>query len=162
MFPRIGRVMKQVMKANLQHATQLALCNLIDKRVVVQKNVSTLKPIRFEHIPEIGLDKQHRFSQENLSEMLFEEGRQLYYRALESSEVTFKLERKNRDVVVKGFGEFVLSHPCVRCLEDVAMSMKLEFETELDKPEEIDLQELLREELFLELPLYPACEPSCT
>ncbi len=121
-----------------------------------------MNPIRFEHIPEVGLEKQHTFSKEKLSEMLFEEGRELYYRALESSVFLFKLERKNRDVIVTGSGNLALAHPCVRCLEDVTLSMKFDFETELERPDEIDLQDLLREELFLELPLYPACEPSCS
>ncbi len=121
-----------------------------------------MNPIRFEHIPEVGLEKQHTFSKEKLSEMLFEEGRELFYRALEPSVVSFRLERKNRDVMVTGSGNFTLTHPCVRCLEDMTVSMKLDFESELEKPDEIDLQELLREELFLELPLYPACEPSCS
>jgi uncharacterized metal-binding protein YceD (DUF177 family) len=139
----------------------IAVLRRIDNLGAPAESRYTLNPIRFEHIPEVGLEKQHTFSKEKLSEMLFEEGRELYYKAVEPSVVLFRLERKNRDVTVTGSGHFTLVHPCVRCLENVSISMKLEFGTELEKPDEIDLQELLREELFLELPLYPACEPSC-
>lgn len=120
-----------------------------------------MKPIHFEHIPEIGLSINQEFSASELSELLAEPNRELSYQGTKPTHVTFKLERKNKDALLTGGGHFRLAHACVRCLEPVEIEHELVFDLELEQPEVIDLKELLREELFLELPLYPSCESNC-
>jgi uncharacterized metal-binding protein YceD (DUF177 family) len=120
-----------------------------------------MKLIKFEHIPDVGLTIEHDFSADLLSELLDEPTRDLCYKATEPAHVVFKLERKNKDVLLTGGGFFKLSHPCVRCLEPVEIRHELIFDLELEQPQEIDLKACMREELFLELPGYPACESPC-
>lgn len=120
-----------------------------------------MAPIKFEHIPEVGLSIEQDFSSNKLSELLDEPERTLHYRALEPAHITFNLERTGRDVQLTGGGNLLLSHPCVRCLEDLQVKHALIFDLKIETPEVIDLEAALREELFLELPLYPACEPAC-
>ena len=119
-----------------------------------------MRPIRFEHIPELGLSLEHTFTAKALSELL-SEPRELSYHAIAPAQVIFNLERKGKEVLVTGRGQFTLSHPCVRCLKDLEIKHELAFSIELEHPETIQLEELMREELFLELPPYPACETVC-
>lgn len=120
-----------------------------------------MKPIKFEHIPEVGLTLEQDFSADLLSELLDEPSRDLCYKATQPAHIQFILERSGKDVLLTGGGEFVLSHPCVRCLEPVEIKHDLVLDLKLEQPEVIDLQECMREELFLELPSYPGCQPSC-
>jgi uncharacterized metal-binding protein YceD (DUF177 family) len=116
-----------------------------------------MKPIKFEHIPDAGLTLEQDFSAEKLSELLDEPTRDLCYNATKPAHVEFNLERSGKDVLLTGGGEFTLSHPCVRCLEPVEIKHELVLDLKLEHPEEIDLEESMREELFLELPGYPTC-----
>lgn len=120
-----------------------------------------MKPIKFEHIPDSGLTLEQDFSPETLSELLNEPTRDLCYKATEPAHVSFKLERKDKNVLLTGGGLFTLSHPCVRCLEPIEIKHELIFDLELEAPKEINLEEAMCEELFLELPGYPGCQPSC-
>lgn len=120
-----------------------------------------MTPVRFEHIPEVGLYLDQEFSASALSELLAEPDRELSYKALSTTCVHFYLERQNTDVLVTGSGLFALSHPCVKCLENVEIQHELLLDLKLEHPEVVDLEDLLREELFLELPHYPACETEC-
>lgn len=121
-----------------------------------------MNPIKFEHIPDVGLTLERDFTPNQLSELLDEPTRDLCYQATEPAHVVFNLEKKNKDVLLTGGGLFTLSHPCVRCLEPVEIKHELIFDVKLEQPEVIDLEACMSEELFLELPTYPACTPSCT
>ncbi len=120
-----------------------------------------MNAIKFEHIPDTGLTLEEDLSADVISNILDEPNRELCYKATKPTHVVFNLERKGKDVLLTGGGEFALSHPCVRCLEPVEINHELIFDVKLEHPKEINLEECLREELFLELPGYPACVPSC-
>lgn len=120
-----------------------------------------MKPIKFEHIPDVGLVLELDFDAEKLSELLDEPNRDLCYNATKPAHVQFILQRSGSDILLTGGGEFTLSHPCVRCLEPVEIKHELVLDLKLESPKEIDLEECMREEIFLELPGYPGCQPSC-
>lgn len=120
-----------------------------------------MNPIKFEHIPDVGLTIEQDFTAARLSELLDEPTRDLCYKATKPAHVVFNLERRNKDVLLTGGGMFTLSHPCVRCLEPVEIKHELIFDVKLEQPEVIDLEACMCEELFLELPGYPGCQPSC-
>ncbi|MEI6805002.1 MAG: hypothetical protein WCK49_00660, partial [Myxococcaceae bacterium] len=106
-----------------------------------------MKPIKFEHIPDVGLSIKQEFSVDALSELLDEPSRDLSYKAIEPAHVQFILERSGKDVLLTGGGDFVFSHPCVRCLEPVKIKYELLLDLKLEHPEVIDLEECMREEL---------------
>ena len=120
-----------------------------------------MKPIKFEHIPQKGLDLEEEFSVKKLSELLEEPERELIYSAEAPALFKFQVDREGTKALVKGRAVVALAHPCVRCLEPVKLEFEMLLEQELEKPESIDLEEMAREELFLELPAYPACEKPC-
>ncbi|MEI6790498.1 MAG: hypothetical protein WCK42_04885 [Myxococcaceae bacterium] len=120
-----------------------------------------MTPIRFEHIPDVGLSLEQDFDVNTLSELLAEPDREISYQAIAPAHVHFHLERAGKDVLLTGTGSFRLSHPCVRCLEDLEIEYELVLDLKLEHPEKVDVEELMREELFLELPHYPACDTAC-
>ncbi|MES2504998.1 MAG: hypothetical protein V4534_09000 [Myxococcota bacterium] len=120
-----------------------------------------MNSIRFEHIPEVGITKTERLSIAQVSELLDEPGREMAFKALAETELSLQIDRKGDNATITGRGVFSLSHPCVRCLEEIVVGLELDMNLELEKPDVIDLTEVLREEMFLELPHYPACEPVC-
>lgn len=97
---------------------------------------------------------------------------------------TASFRPSTREIFVKGFLTVVVSYPCDRCLERVRRSVRQEFELvylpeDLGPIEEereigaaeadigfyqgggIELTDLLREQVLLELPMRRVCEPAC-
>ena len=120
-----------------------------------------MKPIRFEHIPEIGLKLEEEFSTQKLSELLEEPAREMMYTAREPALFKFQVEREGLEARVTADAQLALSHECVRCLKPIDVDFELHMTEEFEKPELLDLEEIAREELFLELPTYPACPKPC-
>ncbi|MBH1988653.1 MAG: hypothetical protein I8H75_03535 [Myxococcaceae bacterium] len=120
-----------------------------------------MNSIRFEHIPDVGLSLEKEFTAEALSDLLAEPNQELAFAGLEPTQVAFRLEKEGCDVLLTAQSIVQVTHPCVRCLEPIQIAQTILIDLKLEKPDSIDLIELFREELFLELPAYPACEANC-
>ena len=116
-----------------------------------------MRSILFDHIPDAGLSVHQDLNIEFISQLLSEPHRELAFIATQSTRVSFQLKREKNNVLVVGQGIFELTHPCIRCLRNLKIRHPLALDIQLEKPDLIPLDSLLREELFLELPLYPYC-----
>jgi len=121
------------------------------------------------HIPEGGSEQELEMSVTLLDDAIKNDV-QVFLRA-------FKVGDK---VLVNGKAETGVSLICSRCLKEFPYPMEVEFETEyvpfreftvdgkreeLDlcfyKDDKIDIEGLVREQLFLALPMKPLCKPDC-
>ena len=98
--------------------------------------------------------------------------------------VSIDIEKVKCEAVTKGLIEFSIKQTCSLCLENfispISSPFEIEFksapaevfeeEKELEKEEldtvsikgsEIDLFEIIREQIFLSLPMKPVCKPEC-
>jgi len=150
-----------------------------------------------EDLGEAGVDVKETLSAPFISELL-DDGKEPHWTGREASSVEVHLEREAAFVRVTGRALFSLSHPCVRCLNEVPFDFDQKIDLRLVEraagPIEADLSEgdadgddfeghplgdaadledldvasyeggvvrlgeLIREQLFLELPLHPACD----
>jgi uncharacterized metal-binding protein YceD (DUF177 family) len=152
--------------------------------------------IAVEELPDTGLDVIEHLPAAFVSEML-DEGRTPRWTGREDATLELHLSRESTLVRLEGSVSFRLSHPCVRCLNDVPFDVDLDLRLRLversatdviegdfaagdlaegatdslgdaEGVEDIDvasfqagrisIPEVLREQLFLELPMHPACD----
>lgn len=143
--------------------------------------------IRAENVPAQGIEINEQLSAGFVNHLLAEPNNAVSWVSLGDTPFSAHVEHEADMLVLKGGGTFNVLHPCVRCMEDVAFNLKinlhsrllpqsederleeLEFDSETLEVDSdnvvsyykdgiIDLSELLREQLFLEFPLYPSCD----
>ncbi len=138
--------------------------------------------IRIEELPKDGLTLNIDEDVELINQILKEtEGIGSYF--TRSIHADLFLYNNNSVISVKGKVEGDISLPCSRCLKDFTLHLSPEIdinlypkekaafveETELSDEDmdvgyyedEIDISEIMRENLFLEIPLKPLCDINC-
>lgn len=103
---------------------------------------------------------------------------------LNSLKADLKVEKKNNIINIKGIIKGVFKLTCVRCLNDFIFNKNIDFDVffyvkkpdikeelelgvdDLDasfvQDDKIDLKELIREQVILNIPEYPVCAASCS
>jgi uncharacterized metal-binding protein YceD (DUF177 family) len=144
--------------------------------------------IRAENVPLQGLEIKEKLESSYVSQLIEEPKGLLSWTCEGDVSLVCRLEHEADMLHLRGGGVFNVVHPCVRCTEDVRFQIKVDFNSRLlprDSSEDdgeiefdsetfeadsnesvvcyyddgiIDLSDLLREQLFLEFPLYPSCE----
>lgn len=138
--------------------------------------------ILVSRIPDTGLELNESLGASLVSDLLFEPGKDIYWKAIEPASIEFQLKSMKDHVELVGHGEFTLETSCVRCLQDNVYKLKLSLHVFLmphqaesqveddvaDSEDErtvfyyedhtIDLCKILREEIFLALPVFPDCD----
>lgn len=108
-------------------------------------------------------------------------------KVVEPLEVEGVVEYVEDEILIRGSYAVKISTPCVKCLEEVVIELSGEFDGHYGEPSkyrkhleglskeaevadnyleeaingEINITELVREFIILDMPPYPACEPAC-
>jgi uncharacterized protein len=138
--------------------------------------------IAIDDIGPEGLDLQEPVTHQWLTELL---GTSSCYRATQDGELQVHLKRADDVVYVRGQARLALEADCSRCLKLVPVSLNAPLQltlvpgalepkasaegevTEEDvgisvyQDREIDLRHLVRDEVFLEMPMQVLCTPAC-
>ncbi len=125
-----------------------------------------------------------------LNELLFEADRDFYWEAMQDGNIQATLVPQGNTYRLRGEMGLQAKHACVRCLSDVVVDLKSHLdltlmegvepeiteaeiadEDAIDNHEDdslfyfqngiIDVVPVIREQLFLELPLFPTCDKDC-
>ena len=147
-----------------------------------RRNLSVLEPLDLLDIPEDGLEFDEALPETWLDEQLCQDpALELRVRAAGRAKVQVRVlgpVDQRPPVRIRGQLDAPLQTPCVRCLQSVEVPLAAELDftlfaaTSREADQEADgtyegdrvqLPELLREGLALELPMNPACEdePAC-